>query len=202
MRTGLSFSKLLAVPISSSTQMAFCIPFRSLLRHKNRSNTQIDYLIEGKKGRDGSKRSDALSLVQTEGVEVLASAVNLRMMMCSDALSLIPHPGFDDGRKESDALSLCSHTLGLFAVSDIDNGETDIYEQHEPEQRRSLSQEEAQQSTRNRVITTPVTMPVDPRFPEMLMQPDSRPISEEQLSAEVKSIYAGLVMVESKSIRT
>jgi hypothetical protein len=45
-----------------------------------------------------------------------------------------------------------------------------------------------------------ITMPVDPRFPEMLMQPDSRPISQEQLSAEVKSIYAGLVMVESKCI--
>jgi hypothetical protein len=45
-----------------------------------------------------------------------------------------------------------------------------------------------------------ITMPIDPRFPEMLMQPDSRPISQEQLSAEVKSIYAGLVMVESKCI--
>ncbi|KAF2434490.1 hypothetical protein EJ08DRAFT_646457 [Tothia fuscella] len=40
-------------------------------------------------------------------------------------------------------------------------------------------------------------MPVDPRYPEMLMQPDSRPISQEQLSAEVKSIYAGLVMVSA-----
>jgi hypothetical protein len=45
-----------------------------------------------------------------------------------------------------------------------------------------------------------INMPVDSRFPEMLMQPDSRPISQEQLSAEVKSIYAGLVMVESKCI--
>jgi hypothetical protein len=45
-----------------------------------------------------------------------------------------------------------------------------------------------------------IAMPVDPRFPDMLMQPDSRPISQEQLAAEVKSIYAGLTMVESKCI--
>lgn len=43
-------------------------------------------------------------------------------------------------------------------------------------------------------------MPIDDRFPDMLMQPDSRPISQEQLAAEVKSIYAGLTMVESKCI--
>lgn len=43
-------------------------------------------------------------------------------------------------------------------------------------------------------------MPIDPRYPDMLMQPDSRPISQQQLAAEVKSIYAGLTMVESKCI--
>ncbi len=36
--------------------------------------------------------------------------------------------------------------------------------------------------------------------PEMLLQPDTRPISHEQLVAEVKGIYAGLVMVEAKCI--
>jgi hypothetical protein len=36
---------------------------------------------------------------------------------------------------------------------------------------------------------------------EMLLQPHSKEISEEQLSQEVKSIYAGLTMVESKCIR-
>ena len=36
--------------------------------------------------------------------------------------------------------------------------------------------------------------------PEMLLQPDTRPISHEQLASEVKSIYAGLVMVEAKCI--
>ncbi|KAH7110579.1 hypothetical protein B0J11DRAFT_204662 [Dendryphion nanum] len=40
----------------------------------------------------------------------------------------------------------------------------------------------------------------DPRYPNLLLQPDSRPISQEQLSNEVKSIYAGLTMVENKCI--
>ncbi|KAF1927420.1 uncharacterized protein M421DRAFT_101824 [Didymella exigua CBS 183.55] len=40
----------------------------------------------------------------------------------------------------------------------------------------------------------------DPRYPGFLLQPDSRPISQEQLASEVKSIYAGLTMVETKCI--
>ena len=36
--------------------------------------------------------------------------------------------------------------------------------------------------------------------PELLIQPDIRPISHEQLVSEVKGIYAGLVMVEAKCI--
>ena len=36
--------------------------------------------------------------------------------------------------------------------------------------------------------------------PEMLSQPETRPISHEQLVTEVKGIYAGLVMVEAKCI--
>jgi hypothetical protein len=36
--------------------------------------------------------------------------------------------------------------------------------------------------------------------PELLLQPETRPISHEQLVIEVKGIYAGLVMVESKCI--
>ena len=51
-------------------------------------------------------------------------------------------------------------------------------------------------ATRERTIA----MPIDPRWPDMLLQPDSRPISQEQLAAEVKSIYSGLTMVESKCI--
>lgn len=35
---------------------------------------------------------------------------------------------------------------------------------------------------------------------QMLLQPDSSPISQDQLAAEVKGIYAGLVMVEAKCI--
>jgi hypothetical protein len=40
----------------------------------------------------------------------------------------------------------------------------------------------------------------DERYPNLLLQPDSRPISQEQLASEVKSIYAGLTMVETKCI--
>ncbi|KAJ4286340.1 hypothetical protein N0V90_013374 [Kalmusia sp. IMI 367209] len=41
---------------------------------------------------------------------------------------------------------------------------------------------------------------VDSRYSGLLLQPDSRPISQEQLASEVKSIYAGLTMVETKCI--
>jgi hypothetical protein len=40
----------------------------------------------------------------------------------------------------------------------------------------------------------------DSRYPGSLLQPDTRPISQEQLASEVKSIYAGLTMVETKCI--
>ena len=36
--------------------------------------------------------------------------------------------------------------------------------------------------------------------PEMLLQPETRPISQDQLVVEVKCIYAGLVMVEANCI--
>lgn len=42
--------------------------------------------------------------------------------------------------------------------------------------------------------------PEDPSVSVMIKQPVTRPISQEQLVAEVKGIYAGLVMVESKCI--
>jgi hypothetical protein len=42
--------------------------------------------------------------------------------------------------------------------------------------------------------------PMDPRYPGLIMQPDSRGISQEQLGKEVRAIYAGLTMVEAKAI--
>ncbi|USP77572.1 hypothetical protein yc1106_04846 [Curvularia clavata] len=55
--------------------------------------------------------------------------------------------------------------------------------------------------------STPKSQPVltghpqyDERYPDLLLQPDSRPISQQQLASEVKSIYAGLAMVENKCI--
>jgi hypothetical protein len=43
------------------------------------------------------------------------------------------------------------------------------------------------------------TPPPDPL--KIVRQPETRPISQEQLVAEVKGIYAGLVMVEGKCIQ-
>lgn len=42
--------------------------------------------------------------------------------------------------------------------------------------------------------------PFDENSTELIKQPETRPISQEQLVAEVKGIYAGLVMVENKCI--
>jgi len=46
----------------------------------------------------------------------------------------------------------------------------------------------------------PPPQPTDDGPTEIIKQPETRPISQEQLVAEVKGIYAGLVMVESKCI--
>ncbi|KAK4239733.1 hypothetical protein C8A03DRAFT_42664 [Achaetomium macrosporum] len=49
----------------------------------------------------------------------------------------------------------------------------------------------------------PTRVPAPPpaeEEPEIIKQPETRPISQEQLVAEVKGIYAGLVMVENKCI--
>jgi len=43
-------------------------------------------------------------------------------------------------------------------------------------------------------------VPKNPRYPDICLQLDSREISQEQLAAEVKSIYSGLSMVEAKCI--
>ena len=43
-------------------------------------------------------------------------------------------------------------------------------------------------------------LPTQSRYPGLILQPDSSPISQDQLAAEVKGIYAGLVVVEAKCI--
>ena len=45
-----------------------------------------------------------------------------------------------------------------------------------------------------------IQLPEKARYPGLILQPDSSPISQDQLAAEVKGIYAGLVMVEAKCI--
>lgn len=59
---------------------------------------------------------------------------------------------------------------------------------------------------KDRPLSSEEPLPVEQRpespepEPDMLLQPDTRPISHEQLVVEVKGIYAGLVMVEAKCI--
>jgi hypothetical protein len=60
----------------------------------------------------------------------------------------------------------------------------------------------AQFSTTNhtRARDSSIATPIDPTVHKFLFRPDSPPISREQLAAEVKSLYAGLTLVESKCI--
>lgn len=45
-----------------------------------------------------------------------------------------------------------------------------------------------------------IQLSANSRYPGLILQPDSSPISQAQLAAEVKGIYAGLVMVEAKCV--
>jgi len=60
-----------------------------------------------------------------------------------------------------------------------------------------------QSPTQNNPTLPPMIQPGQHSVPEnydIILQPETRPISQEQLVAEVKGIYAGLVMVEAKCI--
>ena len=72
---------------------------------------------------------------------------------------------------------------------------------------RQVSLGENQQHTKKNVLVPGgtnsdlgVDVPKNPRYPDICLQLDSREISQEQLAAEVKSIYSGLSMVEAKCI--
>ena len=64
-------------------------------------------------------------------------------------------------------------------------------------QQQQQQQQQQQPTSRQRGV---IEIPADSRYPNLILQPDSRPISQEQLAAEVKSIYHGLTMIESKCI--
>ncbi|KAF2675462.1 hypothetical protein BT63DRAFT_450451 [Microthyrium microscopicum] len=46
-----------------------------------------------------------------------------------------------------------------------------------------------------------IECPPDPRYPNLILQPDSRGISQEQLATEVRSIYNGLASLEARCIK-
>lgn len=66
-----------------------------------------------------------------------------------------------------------------------------LYEPNEPTEETTAAK--PSQANRTRIPRENPTAP-------LIKQPETRPISQEQLVAEVKGIYAGLVMVESKCI--
>jgi hypothetical protein len=55
-------------------------------------------------------------------------------------------------------------------------------------------------SSRTAPISQNSQVPLNDDGYDIILQPETRPISQEQLVAEVKGIYAGLVMVEAKCI--
>ena len=75
-----------------------------------------------------------------------------------------------------------------------------------PMRKHNQNPEKAQLPQRNRTPQALDSPPLDgpPEGPDVepdrLLQPDTRPISHEQLVVEVKGIYAGLVMVEAKCV--
>ncbi|KAF7541910.1 hypothetical protein G7054_g284 [Neopestalotiopsis clavispora] len=62
------------------------------------------------------------------------------------------------------------------------------------------SNRERKQEPLSHATPTDEDLTDDEHITPLIKQPDTRPISQEQLVAEVKGIYAGLVMVESKCI--
>ncbi|KAK7418620.1 hypothetical protein QQX98_003808 [Neonectria punicea] len=55
-------------------------------------------------------------------------------------------------------------------------------------------------SNKSTKTSQPSSQPPEAEPSRMMLQPETRPISQDQLVAEVKGIYAGLVMVETKCI--
>src|SRR5690242_13696363 len=71
-------------------------------------------------------------------------------------------------------------------------------EQNEKHRRKAPSQ--PNQPSPVRKWQNAIDAPIDPRYPGLIMQLDSRGVSHEQLGKEVQAIYAGLTMVEAKAI--
>ncbi|KAH7114137.1 hypothetical protein EDB81DRAFT_873493 [Dactylonectria macrodidyma] len=71
-----------------------------------------------------------------------------------------------------------------------------------PAQKELPGQRQGRKTTQQSQFIPPPPQPNEdePRPTEMMLQPETRPISQDQLVAEVKGIYAGLVMVETKCI--
>ena len=80
----------------------------------------------------------------------------------------------------------------------FDTQHDDLYASEQPDQHFRLDTDQKETSSvPSSVDDGPEAQDIQP---EMLLQPETRPISHDQLVIEVKGIYAGLVMVEAKCI--
>ncbi|KAF4466808.1 hypothetical protein FALBO_6334 [Fusarium albosuccineum] len=102
---------------------------------------------------------------------------------------------FDQGRphKNTSRRELCTSENGLHPKAP-------------PNQARAVpvtsprQQQPSNKAARPPQVTTQSSSNDDDSPTRMMLQPETRPISQDQLVAEVKGIYAGLVMVETKCI--
>lgn len=96
-------------------------------------------------------------------------------------------PSQSDRSDENDAIVIEGHE-----ITEACNTEDEIASTTSPRQDSANAVETEARSFK------PHNQPLNPEL--MIKQPDTRPISAEQLVAEVKGIYAGLVMIEGKCI--
>ena len=128
--------------------------------------------------------------------------------LCNPYKNIIPGKGFGKDHKESSG-RVRRRTRPLLEESSPHRRLHSVnMEGRQPQQSLAFNEKiniELEQDRRTSPGNSP---PIDDDWaaemlntePEMLLQPETRPISHDQLVIEVKGIYAGLVMVEAKCI--
>ncbi|KAL0929473.1 telomerase-binding protein EST1A protein [Colletotrichum truncatum] len=163
----------------------------SIFKPKTRSNTQTTHNVNPT-AQTASPEGD-----QERRLKSSASTRSLKSKRDNDESSLPP--------KRSRARAPIQASCGT-CTSD------DEFRREPTQKNRKLWNPDEEPPRRSDTTESPITSatrsfePREPLTPEidksevLIKQPETRPISQEQLVAEVKGIYAGLVMVESKCI--
>lgn len=100
--------------------------------------------------------------------------------------------------RKSEEVKLGSHIL--CSRKEFDQGNNDTREPHISDRSSKKAVTSSGNFTRRQPAVKAELKTYWDLEPEILLQPETRPISHEQLLVEVKDIYAGLVMVEAKCI--